>query len=142
MGKVVGKNDNYEQSSHLTSSAIPKFAASMSQSAVSPQQQQSAIKGKLTSSFMDHMGHSQEDGDAIPCVQCKEPVYFGDVAVAIPHINPDLVWHPNCFICSICGVSFSFFSICTVQYIYSWCHIHQMKLKKFIKYVVALFSPQ
>ena len=45
------------------------------------------------------------------CHKCRQPVQPGTVAVFAERAGSDKCWHPQCFCCSICNVSITWFSI-------------------------------
>lgn len=44
------------------------------------------------------------DGKELPCKQCKEKVIPGQVAVLAERIGKEVLWHPQCFVCTTCEV--------------------------------------
>lgn len=47
------------------------------------------------------------DGVELLCKQCKGSVKSGQVAVLAERIGKEVLWHPQCFVCTICQVIFA-----------------------------------
>ena len=43
------------------------------------------------------------------CQNCTHPIRGGEVAIFAERAGSDKCWHPDCFSCSICHVSISYF---------------------------------
>jgi hypothetical protein len=50
------------------------------------------------------------DGKELRCKQCNKNVIPGQVAVMAERTGKEVFWHPSCFVCSTCEVSFNKFT--------------------------------